>query len=203
MSIKTQLQERFPESTISIYKADEKYNILQFDINFNHKKYTIICTDGLSEYTMPVSHKYEGSEHIELCFCLDADWDLTDANYNWAFEKIEWLGDFLLERQTWFGVGHTIPNGKPPVALSKVFTQDHFIFDEASVMTEQFQPLLVEEKQVHFLFIIPISKSELQYKMKKTIHGFKKKMKKKGLSEILEDFRIDIADKDWLRFIRK
>lgn len=203
MSFKQQLQERFPDSSVQTVSESEKFNLLQFTFPYFKKKYTIICTEGLSDYAMPVTHKYEGSEHIELCFCCESDWDLTDPNYSWVFDKLDWLGAFLLERKTWFGVGHTIPNGKPPVALSKVFTQTHFFFDEATVFTKEFAPISTKEKDIHFLFVIPISKIELDFKQKKTTFGFKKRMKKRGLSEILEDFRVDIADNGWFRFFKR
>lgn len=198
----TCLQERFPNSIISTIRESDGFDILQFTIT-SQKDYTIFCTKGLSNYKMPVSHNYKGKEHIELCFCAEADWDFNNVNYNWIPDKLEMLGKYMLEKQTWFGVGHTIPNGKPTVPLSKAFSQDYFFFDEASLLVEEFKPLTIDDRLIYFLFVIPISKVELDLKQKKTTFGFKKRMKRKGLTELLEDFRVEIADRDWLRFLKK
>lgn len=204
MRIVEKLQERFPESKIEVVKEQPDFEILKLIIPFSKKTYTIICTSGLSDYQMPVTHKYDGKEHIELCFCAESDWDIeNNEGYTWIYDRLEWLANFMLERKTWFGAGHTIPNGKPPMPLSKVFTQDYFYFDDPIVLEKEFAPLVGEDADIHFLFVIPISKVELDYKQKKTMFGFKKKMKRRGLTEVLEDFRIDIVDKDWLRFLRR
>lgn len=197
MSLIDAIKLRFPSTEIEMISTHDTFDIIRFSIEHAQKRYLVISTSGLWKYTMPVTHKYEGSEHIELGFCVEADWHFEDENYNWIFQKLEWLANFMIERKTWFGVGHTIPNGKPAQTISKAFQQDHFFFDEASFLEREFQPFRIDNINVHFLFIIPISKSELDYKMKKTTFGFQKKMSKKGVNEVLEDFRVDIADKEW------
>lgn len=198
MSFLEQVKLRFPNSTFETLSSTPKFDIIRFDVEYLGKKYFTICTSGLWNYTMPVSEKYKGKEHIEICFCVEADWDFEDSEHQWPIDKLILLGNYLLERQTWFGAGHTIPNGNPPQPLSKTVTQDYFFFDEATFLHQLFNSFYVEEKLVHFLFVIPITKDELAYKQKKNTFGFKKKLASKNVHEVIEEFRPSSVVKKWM-----
>ena len=197
MSFLEHLQQRFPQSGFETLVVGDRFNIIRFDVQFRGKKYFVICTDGLWKYRMPVTPKYEGKEHIELSVCVEDDWDFEEENNQWIPEKLEWLGNFLLDRKTWFGAGHTIPNGNPPKPLSRSVTQDHFFFDEATYMHEIFNPFYIDETPVNFLFLIPVSKDELDYKHKKSTFVFKRKLANKNVHEVIEEFRPSIITRRW------
>ncbi|MEN9977787.1 MAG: hypothetical protein RLZZ569_412, partial [Bacteroidota bacterium] len=64
---------------------------------------TILMTNGLSNYEMPVSEKWKDRAFNELYFCLPTYWDLEDTsnpNFNWVFEWIYRLETFVKEKQT-------------------------------------------------------------------------------------------------------
>jgi hypothetical protein len=192
-----QLNKRFPTSNFDVLNENSSFSIIRFDIEFRGKKYWVVSTNGLWKYTMPVSPKYAGKEHVELCVCVEEDWDFSDKEHLWPAEKLAWLGNYMLEKQSWFGEGHTIPNGKPPQAISVTITQDHFYFDEATFMHESFKPFYVEDTLVNFLFLIPITKDELDYKNKKSTFNFKRKIADKGIHEVVEEFRPSLIDRKW------
>lgn len=197
MLILEQLKKRFPTANFETLNEGDSFNIIRYDVEFMEKKYWVISTHGLWKYTMPVSPKYEGKEYNELCICVEQDWDFTDKEHLWPVDKLMWLGNYMLEKESWFGEGHTIPNGKPPQPLSITITQDHFYFDEATFMHEMFHPFYVEDTLVHFLFIIPITKDELDYKNKKSTFNFKRKLADKGIHEVIEEFRPSLVDRKW------
>src|SRR5690554_2333853 len=118
MSFLNSLKERFLASSFETLKETERFNVIRFDVEFRGKKYWVVTTDGLYTYKMPVSDKYRGKEHVELCFAMEHNWDFSEEAYQWPIEKLVWLGNFMLDRETWFGAGHTIPNGNPPMPLS-------------------------------------------------------------------------------------
>lgn len=134
---------------------------------------TILMTNGLSNYEMPVSEKWKDRPFNELYFCLPTYWDLEDTNnpnFNWVFEWLFRLETFVKEKQTWFGPGHTIPCGNPPVSISPTMKQEYFIFLEPMLMEQALSPLKLADKTVYFLAITPLYGDELDYKMGKGTH---------------------------------
>jgi len=156
---------------------------------------TILMTNGLSDYTMPVSEKWKGREHTELFFCLPTYWDTEDSespNFSWTYDWIFRLEQFVRERQTWFGPGHTIDCGNPPAAISPLMKEEHLIFLDPIFAVEEMKPLQTDGKTIHFLSIVPIFGDELDYKMGKGTQKFVKKFIAKKNDERLDDYRVSI-----------
>jgi len=156
---------------------------------------TILMTNGLSDYTMPVSGKWVGREHTELYFCLPTYWGLDDfenPNSNWIYDWIFRLENFVREKQTWFGPGHTIPCGNPPVQISETMKQEYFIFLDPMLVSAALAPMAVDGKQVHFLSIVPIFGDELDYKMGKGTHKILRKFISRKVDEQLDDYRVSV-----------
>lgn len=192
------LKERFPQSSFEILKEETAFNIILFDLEFRGKKYKVFSTDGLYQYKMNVSPKYVGKEHIELCVCVEDDWNINDKEQQWPIEKLAWLGNYMLEKQTWFGAGHTIPNGNPPQSISLNVTQNHFFFDEATWMHDIFNSFyLTDDIVINYLFLIPITEDELAFKHKKSTFNFKRKLADRQISEVVEEYRPNFAMKRW------
>lgn len=164
---------------------------------------TILMTNGFSNYEMPVSGKWKGREHAELFFCLPTYWDLDDfanPNFNWVYEWLFKLEHFAKEKQTWFGPGHTIPCGNPPAPLSANMKQEYLIFLDPLFMQDSLQPIVVDDKTVHFLSIVPIFGDELDYKMGKGTHKMIKKFIARKVDERLDDYRPSVLRSRMLFF---
>lgn len=157
-----------------------------------HVPVTICMTNGLSNYTMPVSEKWKGREHNELFFCLPAYWDLDDLEnraFSWVYDWIFRLENFVRSKNTWFGPGHTIPCGNPPAAISPTMKQEYFIFLEPLLLNEAMAAVKLGEKTVRFLAIVPIFGDELDFKMGKGTTKFVAKLTNRGFDERLDDYR--------------
>lgn len=153
---------------------------------------TILMTNGLSNYKMPVSEKWKDRPFNELYFCLPTYWDLEDTNnpnFNWVFEWLFRLETFVKEKQTWFGPGHTIPCGNPPVAISPTMKQEYFIFLEPMLMEQALSPLKLADKTVYFLAITPLYGDELDYKMGKGTHKLVRRFYNRKIDERIDDYR--------------
>lgn len=156
---------------------------------------TIVMTNGLSDYTMPVSEKWKGREHTELFFCLPTYWDLDDhdnPNCGWIYDWIFRLEQFVGEKQTWFGPGHTIPCGSPPAKISPLMLEEYFIFLDPIFTADVMKPLESEGKTVHFLSIVPLFGDELDYKMGKGAHKLIRKFVSRKIDERLDDYRVSV-----------
>jgi hypothetical protein len=156
---------------------------------------TVLMTNGLSDYTMPVMDKWKGREHTELFFCLPTYWDLddhTNPHFNWVYEWLFKLENFVREKQTWFGPGHSIPCGNPPAQLSPTMKQEYLVFLDPIFLQDVLQPLEFSDIDIHFLSIVPLFGDELDYKMGKSTFKLLKKFNSKKVDERLDDYRVSV-----------
>ena len=163
-------------------------------------KVQVLMTNGLSDYQMPVPEKEAGKEFRELYFCLPNYWDIDDMDnprMNWVFPWIQRLSQYVIEKETWFGNGHTMPCGKEKQQLSPTMKQDHFMLLEPALLETELAPLNVDGKTIHFLAIIPIFEAELNYKLSKGTKKFSQKFFRAGNNEKLDDFRVSVIRHRW------
>ncbi len=161
---------------------------------------TVIITNGLRNYKMPVHEKFEGREHNELYFCLPNYWEWEDTSnpqMNWVFYWIQRLATFVVEKETWFGHGHTMPCGKELNPLSETMKQNYFMLSDPLLLEQELAPVPIEGKEVHFLSIIPIFKQELEYKDSRGTFKLLQKFVNKGVTEKLDDWRQPVTRNRW------
>ncbi len=185
----------------TIDAAQGDFPLLMFDLEMR-SNIKVVMTNGLSDYCMPVHEKFEGKERTELYFCLPSYWDLDNPNGQWIFEWISKLAKHVIEKHTWFGVGHTIPNGSPAMPLSPTMKQKYLLLNEPMFLEKELSPLQLSAFEVNFLGIIPIFEDEMDYKMGKGTYKLLLKMEAKGVSELLDDFRLSSLKSKW-RVLRK
>ncbi|MCE3295448.1 MAG: hypothetical protein K0R65_1162 [Crocinitomicaceae bacterium] len=165
----------------------------------------ILMTQGLSDYRMPVMEKFTGKEHNELYFCLPSYWDLddhTNPEMNWVFDSLFRLQKHVLDKQSWFGAGHTIPFANPLTTISANMKQMYFFLDDPNFVKEQLKPLELAGKTVHFLGVIPIFEDELDYKIGKGTYKFRKKLAHQDVTELLDNYRSTVLKSKWRFFER-
>lgn len=166
----------------------------------------VLMTGGLSGYRMPVMEKFAGKEYNELYFCLPSYWDIEERdnpNMNWVFGALFRLQKHVIEKQSWFGNGHTIPFSNPLGPISENMRQMYFFFTEPVFLKEQLQPLPCDGKTVHFLGVVPIFEDEFDYKIGKGTYRFQKKMAQHNVTELLDDFRASVLKSKWRFFGKK
>lgn len=200
------LEKRYGKSAVKHLKprTETDFPLLLIELQ-ERSNIQVLMTNGLSNYKMPVTQKYAGKEFTELYFCLPSYWDLEDEsnpNFNWVWTWIQRLTHFVLEKQTWFGVGHTIPAGNPPAPLSATMKQNHFFFSEPVFLQHSLKPLKIGEKEVHFLAIIPIFEDEMDFKLGKGTFKFQRKLAQQNITELLDDYRMTALRNKW-RFFRR
>ena len=73
--LKHALQDRFGDHRVSEIPVKEgEIPLLIMDLELK-TPVTVIMTNGLSDYKMPVPEKLEGEEYNELYFCLPSYWE--------------------------------------------------------------------------------------------------------------------------------
>ncbi len=191
--------DRFGEHRVSDAPFFEGVPLLVLDLELK-SPVTVIVTNGLRDYKMPVPEKWEDRTYNELYFCLPSYWeweDVNNPNTNWVFEWIQRLAKHVVEKETWYGHGHTIPCGKDPQPLSNTMKQNYFFLSDPMLLEDEMAPIIVDGKKVNFLGVIPIFKSEMDYKQHKGPFKFVQKLVNKGVTEKLDDFRSSVLKNKW------
>lgn len=194
------LSERFGAHRVSdIPVAEGDIPLIALDLELR-SPVTILMTNGLSNYSMPVPEPLVGYEHNELYFCLPSYWEweaLDDPKMNWVFQWIQRLAKYVQEKNTWFGDGHTMPCGKEMNPLSETMQQNHFFLSSPLLLEQELEPLQIGDKTVHFLAIIPIFGDEMDYKQGKGTFKLKQKLSTHGITEMLDDYRSTVLKSKW------
>jgi len=196
------LQNRFGEHRVQEFPtAEGEIPLLIIELELQ-SKITLVMTNGLSDFKMPVHEKHEGREFNELYFCLPSYWDwdaLDNPQMNWVYKWIQRIAKHPIEKNTWYAPGHTLPAGKEMNPLSATMSQNSFVLTEPILLVEHLTPIKLDEKTVHFLAIIPLFKSELDYKIAQGTVKFLRKMSFAGTTEKLDDFRDSVLKRKWLK----
>lgn len=198
--LQTELSKRFGAHRVTeLNVPDGNVPLLAIAIE-SRSPVTVVMTNGLSEYEMNVPEILKGLEHNELYFCLPSYWDLEDLdnpNMNWVLPWIQRLTDYVLDKQTWFGHGHTMPCGKDMESLSPTMHQNHLFLSNPILLEKELEPLKVNGKQVHFLAIIPMFPDEMDYKQGKGTLKLMRKFLSHGVTELLDDYRKTVLSSKW------
>ena len=186
------LIKRFGEQRVNTIppKEDTDIELLQLDLELRSPT-KVIMTHGLSNYEMPVPKKYEDKAFNEIYFCLPSYWEIesNEERFKWPFTWIQKLALHVVNKNTWYGPGHTFSNGNPPLSFSETMKCKHLILCEPIFLEEHLQPIELKEKVIHFLGGIPLFDNELEYKNNKGYRKFIRKYRAKNNNELLDDFR--------------
>jgi hypothetical protein len=197
------LIERFGENNVKTHPSTSENDFPLLEIKIEMRSEIIVLmTNGLSDYAMPVPEKYKDRNHAELYFCLPSYWDLTTDNGKWVIEWIQKLAKHCIEKETWYGIGHTFPNGNPASPLSDTMKQKYLMLNAPYFLEKELSLIQTEDKEIHFLGIIPIFEDEMDYKMGKGTYKLLQKIEGKGVSELLDDYRMSCLKSKW-RFFQK
>jgi hypothetical protein len=195
-----ELAKRFGEHRVAeLPTLEGEMPLLILELESN-SPVTVIMTNGLSDYSMPVPERYKGREFNELYFCLPSYWDwqaLDNPTMNWIYTWIQKMAKHVVDKATWFGHGHTIPTGKELLPLSESMKQDHFILLDPILLENELAPLELNEKRIHFLAIVPIFKDEMDYKQARGTYKLLNKLMSAGVTETLDDFRSTALKSKW------
>ena len=194
------LKARFGDSNVSTIQHDFGTFLLITSVDFSG---TILMTSDFSTFKMNVHEKHLGEEFAELYFYLPNYWaidDLTNPTMNWVFPWLKRIKDYVQNNNTWLGHGHTMPCGKEMSSLSSTMTQNHFIVSKPIVCEKQLQPLVIENKTISFLAIIPLFPDEMDYKQGKGTVKLFDKFRHQGVTEKLDDYRKSVLKSKWKFF---
>lgn len=194
------LEQRFGENRVlQVPSNGSDFPLLIIELELSSPVF-ILMTNGLSSYKMPVPEKYIGREFNELYFCLPSYWDWEDVNnpnLNWVYSWIRKMANYVIEKETWFGVGHSIPNGKDSSAISSTMKQNNFLLSDPILLEKELEAITVGARKINFLAIIPIFQDEMNYKQARGAFKFFQKLNSANVTEKLDDYRSTVLKSKW------
>jgi hypothetical protein len=155
---------------------------------------TLIMTDGLSQKKMKLPEQSNEFDQIELYWALPEYWDLSDLsspNTNWIFHWLNKLVRHLLDKDVWFGHGHTFKTQ----SLSPTMKQEYLMLMRPLIVDNVLSKVHEAVQSIGFLSIVPLFKAEFDFKQQKGTSSLVTKMTEDGVSEILDDYRESLLKK--------
>jgi hypothetical protein len=159
------------------------------------RNYFVLVTSGMSDRPMNTPPEAKHLSYAELLMCLPPSWPLaiqradllSDEEKYWPIRTLKFLARFPHEYNTWFGPGHTIPNGDPPAPLAENTKLCCVLLVRPILFGEDFAQLEVnDDKTVSFLSLIPIYKEEMDFKLKRGTSALLERFRENGITELLD-----------------
>lgn len=202
--ILSHLEKRFGAHRVSVIPAknEEDIDLIRLDLELRFPV-TVVMTYRLSNYKMEVPENFKERSFNEIYFCLPSYWDwnaLEDEKFSWPFKWIQKLAKHVVEKNTWYGPGHTFANGNPPESLSSSMKPNHLMLVDPILLEDYLQPIETPEKKVHFLGITPLFEREFDQKNSKGYHKFIRKYRNANGNELVDDFRESVLKKRFRLF---
>jgi hypothetical protein len=162
--------------------------------------YTLI-TSGMSDQPMTAPPGKEGYRYTELMLSLPAAWPISedalqeDSNY-WPVRWLKTIARLPHQQNTWVSLGHTIPNGNPPVPFSSATKLCGWILSVPLIFGREFGRLEIsDEKTVNFYCLVPIYREEMEFKLRKGARPLVERLVRNGVNEIVNLNRQNVCKK--------
>ena len=127
-----------------------------------NKDYYTLATFGVGAKKMNFHDAYN---RMELMIHLPKNWNVesNEEKWYWPIRLLKTLGRFPFAENTWLGQGHTIQYQEGFIEGTDFAG---IILDRALAMDGEYPQIHTEKgEQVHFLQVIPIYKTEMEYKI--------------------------------------
>jgi hypothetical protein len=137
--------------------------------------------------------------YAELLICLPPDWNLEqedfkdEANY-WPIRWLKMLARLPHQYSTWLFTGHTVPNGDPPRPFADNTELCCALLLTPMLFDLDFLILELDDRQVHFLALVPLYREEMEYKMRQGVSALLDRCADAGVTELLDLTRVNVCE---------
>lgn len=168
------------------------------------RPYTTLVTSGMSDRPMNTPDQDDKENRFaELMLCLPDDWSIDPKRFDdetvyWPIRWLKMLARFPHEYNTWFGMGHTIPNGDPPQPLGPNTLLCCWLLAMPQLVSTDFHQLRDGDRIINFYSAVPIYRLEIDFKLKNGADKLIEKLLENEVTELLDPHRINICQKqEW------
>ncbi len=166
-----------------------------------NRNYHTLVTSGMSDLPMNVPYEVDSSRYMELVMFLPEYWQISDAAFEdekwyWPVRQLKYLARFPHKYDSWFGWGHSIPNGNP----SEPFAQNTklsgvILLPPVSAPNGFLELKIHEHKTIYFYCIVPLYDEEMELKLNKGTDLLLTKFDKYDISDLVSINRKNVAKK--------
>jgi len=136
----------------------------------DERPYHTLVTAGISDKRCKTPDDMRDYRFIELMTYLPPDWDLrkltASREYYWPVAMLRSMGRLVHEERSHYGPGHTygVEAGAPPFVEGSLLDNALILtpFAEAAAL----DTLKIRRRRCRFLWALPITAAELQYKQR-------------------------------------
>lgn len=160
-----------------------------------------LITSGMSDLPMTVPEGVDCTRHMELMITLPEYWQVDsesfkDEKWYWPIRVLKYLARFPHKYATWFGWGHTIPNGDPAEPYADNTALSGVIILPPIRVPEEFHSLAINgEKAIEFFSLIPLYTEEMELKLRKGSNSLLEKFDKHGITDVVSIDRRNVGKK--------
>ena len=169
------------------------------------RDYLTLVTCGMSERPMRVP--LENPEdlgllpelrHAELLLCLPSDWPFSheafqaEENY-WPIRWLKKIARLPHRQDAWLGLGHTVPNGDPPVPLASNTGFAGWMVDQPLMFPADLAKLRLPDRMINFYSIVPLYPEEMALKLKQGSGALSKRLDTARVTELIDVGRANTA----------
>jgi hypothetical protein len=157
------------------------------------RDFHILISAGMSRQPMNVPENAGDFKYGELLAILPAEWDLSqeglkDPNNYWPVLWLKNLARIPQQYDSWLCYGHSIPNGDPSKPIADTGFEGVVIMD-SSTLPEDFLEVKVGNETLYLYTVIPVYKSEMEFKIQSGIEAFRQKMEEAEIPDWIIPFR--------------
>lgn len=166
----------------------------------------VLMTSGLSEFKMNVHEKHLGEEYAELFFLLPVYWNVEDLHVKeneWVFSCLLKIQRHIQNENTWIGNGHTFSMKEMSVPFFKKSTLSHFMVSDPVELNQLLKPIVLEEKTIRFLALIPLYRNEFSFKEARGTFKMEEKLRQYRVTEKMDGYRESVIKSRIARLFRR
>jgi hypothetical protein len=158
-----------------------------------------LVTSGMSDLPMAVPEGAGAPKHAELMITLPRHWKLDEASFQseqwyWPVRLLKSMARFPHKHATWFGFGHTIPNGDPARPYAPDTKLCGAIVLPPVTVPADFRELTIDlRKRITFYSLVPLYREELDFKLRKGADALLDKFDAKGINDLVEIDRANVG----------
>lgn len=163
--------------------------------------YCRLITSGMSDLPMTTPEGLDVPSFAELMITLPADWRIDQDSFRseewyWPVRLVKSLALLPHKYATWLGLGHTMPNGDPAEPFAPNTRLCGAILVPPLTTQDEFDTLVIdEEKTIQIYSVVPIYQAEMDLKLRKGSQALLERLDAKGITDIVDIDRIDVARK--------
>ncbi|HET7230202.1 MAG TPA: suppressor of fused domain protein [Longimicrobium sp.] len=162
------------------------------------REFHTFVTGGMSSRAMNTHGEVEGKRFAELMIVLPPEWPVSDDalkqdRYAWPVGLLRSLAHYPHDNDTWFSIGHSIPNGDPALPLGEGVDWKAVLLLPSVLLPDVGQMMLPSGQRVNFLCMVPLYTEELELKVERGSVVLLELFDQHGVNELIRPGRVNVA----------